>query len=97
MVKAVQALCERLLPAANRSGEEEEDAVGATREDIDERVLDFLCTVPTSLAEAALTECQTISFTGVRNRSAYLMGLLKRKAAEADTLRHKQSTGGGIR
>eukprot|EP00310_Coccolithus_braarudii_P020587 CAMPEP_0183333136 /NCGR_PEP_ID=MMETSP0164_2-20130417/2103_1 /TAXON_ID=221442 /ORGANISM="Coccolithus pelagicus ssp braarudi, Strain PLY182g" /LENGTH=472 /DNA_ID=CAMNT_0025501981 /DNA_START=54 /DNA_END=1472 /DNA_ORIENTATION=- len=92
MVQAVQAICRKLLPGKEDGEEEREEAqVGATREDIDERVLDFLCTIPTSVAEEALTECTTISFANVKNRSAYLMGLLKRKTAEADTSRHNWS------
>ena len=40
------------------------------------------CTIPVEVAEATLRECATLDFTGVRSRSAYLMGVLGRKVAD---------------
>jgi len=57
------------------------------RGDVDERVLEFLATVPTDMAEAALREAKALGMGGIRNRPAYLMGVLKRKVAEADKAR----------
>ena len=54
MTQTVKQLCEDILPAADTEAEEEPDDEGAaegtaasrvTRADVDERVLDFLCTV----------------------------------------------------
>lgn len=57
------------------------------RGDVDERVLEFLGTVPTDMAEGALREAKALGMGGIRNRPAYLMGVLKRKVGEADKLR----------
>ena len=62
-----------------REGEEGEWAERVCRDDVDERVLEFLGTVPTSVAEASLREAKALDMGGIRNRPAYLMGVLKRK------------------
>ena len=79
--------------------EDEEDAINSgygrkatapvCREDVDERVLEFLETVPSTLAEDALREAKALDMGGIRNRPAYLMGVLKRKVAEADKLKQE--------
>lgn len=88
MVQTVKELCETILPeAADEVEEEERDRARVVRADVDERVLEFLCTVPTSLAEEALREAKALDMNGVRNRSAYLMGVLKRRVAESDSVK----------
>ena len=49
--------------------------------------------MPTSLAEEALREVKALDMSGVRNRAAYLMGVLKRRVAASDSA--KGSGGGG--
>ena len=71
-------------------GDEETWAPPVCRDDIDERVLDFLGTVPMAVAEGALREAKALGMGGIRNRSAYLMGVLRRKVEEADKLRQQR-------
>ncbi|KAL1524287.1 hypothetical protein AB1Y20_019190 [Prymnesium parvum] len=92
MVLTVKEMCDSILPAAEGEEEGEDEAEGGhfacvTRADIDERVLEFLCTVPTSLAEESLREIKALDMNGVRNRSAYVMGVLKRRVAESDSVK----------
>jgi hypothetical protein len=63
--------------------------VPVTQADVDERVRDFLSTIPTPLAEEALREAKALHMGGIRNRAAYLMGVLKRKVAESDRLKQQ--------
>jgi hypothetical protein len=71
--------------------------------DLDERIMDFLGTVPTAIAEAALREAKALDMDGIRNRPAYLMGVLKRKVEDADRAKQakdkerRQRQGGGGR
>ena len=102
MVQTVRDLCASILPLAEEEQDDDNDEVGfarVTQADIDERVLDFLCTVPTSLAEQALREAKALDMADVRNRSAYLMGVLKRHVTESDSVKHgaegSKSRGGG--
>ena len=70
-------------------GGEDDGHVPVTQADVDERVREFLTTVPTPLAEEALREAKALHMGGIRNRPAYLMGVLKRKVAESDRLRQQ--------
>ena len=105
MRHAVEALCDTLLGGAAATADggggdgggdggegDVEDALAApiSRADVDERVLEFLITVPSQVAESALKEAKALDMDGVRNRSAYLMGVLKRHVAEADKLRQER-------
>ena len=63
--------------------------VPVTQADVDERVRDFLSTIPTPLAEEALREAKALHMGGIRNRAAYLMGVLKRKVADSDRLKQQ--------
>ena len=107
MRQTVREMCETILggesdvvPLAGGEEEAEGGGGGATLDDVDERIEEFLCTIPVEVAEATLRECATLDFTGVRSRSAYLMGVLKRKVADSDRLgggegENRQPRGGG--
>ena len=72
MTQTVRDLCAQILPEAgpeaDDDGDDGEEGVGATRvtrADVDDRVLDFLCTVPTSIAEEALREAKALDMDDV--------------------------------
>ena len=96
MQRQVQDMVEAILPAGGEpppAGDEDDGEAAAhaepvCRADLDERILEFLGTVPTAIAEAALREAKALDMDGIRNRAAYLMGVLKRKVADADQARH---------
>jgi hypothetical protein len=67
-VDAVKELVERIS--------QEHDTFN--REHVNAYVMDFLCTVPLSVAEAALTEYASTDLKGVRKPSAYLSNMIKR-------------------
>lgn len=103
MQQTVDVLIKTVLPTAdagraaeeqhlNSRDEADEDdyAFPVTQADVDERVRDFLTTIPTQLAEDALREAKALHMGGIRNRAAYLMGVLKRKVAESDRLKREQ-------
>lgn len=48
-------------------------------QDFDEGVKSFLYTLPLDVVEKAMSDCATLELGGIRNRSAYVMGLLKGK------------------
>jgi len=89
MLCTARELVARKLPENSAAAAEaygEEEASGwLTAADVDDRVLHFLSTVQPVVAEAALDDCASLDCNGVRNRPAYLMGLLRRKVAESDT------------
>jgi len=58
--------------------------------DIDDHNQEFLMQVPFEVAKAALTEFSELDFDGVRNRCAYLMGLIKRHLEWTDTTVEKE-------
>ena len=111
MKRQVEEMVKSILPEADAEAAEigevtKEDAEWGVRKpvcrgDVDERVLEFLQTVPTDVAESVLHEAKDIGMGGIKNRSAYLMGVLKRKVAEADKLKvekaqqRSQNKGGG--
>ena len=80
MVRTVRELVNKLLPTEDVV----ESEANVTREDVDERTLEFLSTVAPPVAEAALKEIAQLDLGGVRNRSAYLMGVLRRNVDESD-------------
>ena len=99
-LEAMRELVKQVLPVAGAAGggggggeEEGEDddagsstsGFGATREDVDEKLLEFLAGVAPAVAESVLREVKAISFDGVRNRAAYLMGVCRRKVEDSDT------------
>lgn len=47
--------------------------------DIDERAVDFLCSVPEDIASTAIAEFGSLDLAPVKNRGAFFMGLLKRR------------------
>lgn len=49
----------------------------------DDRLYEFIGTIPRSLALAAVQEASKLDLTKARNPSAYLMGVLKRRVAES--------------
>eukprot|EP00962_Isochrysis_galbana_P047143 scaffold19179_cov123-Isochrysis_galbana.AAC.1 len=93
MVRAVRELVHSVLPSAA----EAEMPSAVTRDDVDERALEFLSTVAPPVAEAALGEIAKLDLDGVRNRSAYLMGVLKRNVEESDPFAVPKDEGGGDR
>ena len=118
MRKQVQAMVANILPKGSAeeiaeaqvamSMGDEDGAGGAMaapvcQADLDERIMEFLGTVPTSVAEGALREAKALDMGGIRNRPAYLMGVLKRKVEDADRARQakekerRQRQGGGGR
>ena len=46
--------------------------------------------MPLSIAESALREAKALDMEGIRNRSAYLMGVLRRKVEEGEQQRREQ-------
>eukprot|EP00312_Isochrysidales_sp_CCMP1244_P008145 CAMPEP_0196673812 /NCGR_PEP_ID=MMETSP1090-20130531/3159_1 /TAXON_ID=37098 /ORGANISM="Isochrysis sp, Strain CCMP1244" /LENGTH=314 /DNA_ID=CAMNT_0042011589 /DNA_START=54 /DNA_END=995 /DNA_ORIENTATION=+ len=94
MSRKVRELVEEALPAAC---EAEEGQV--TREDFDERAVEFLLSVSPPVAEAAIAEMAGLNLSGVRNRSAWLMGVLRRFVAESDPFgkskEQEEATGDG--
>ena len=97
MRATLDAMIEAILPApptdSDEGGgggggyEEDEEGWGAPavhRGDLDERVLEFLISVPLPMAESALREAKALGMGGIRNRPAYLMGVLKRRVEEED-------------
>ena len=48
-------------------------------QDFDDGVRSFLYTLPLDVVERAMSDCSTLELGGIRNRSAYVMGLLKGK------------------
>jgi hypothetical protein len=91
MVRAVRELVHSMLPAAA----EAETPAAVTRDDVDERALEFLSTVAPPVAEAALGEIAALDLGEVRNRSAYLMGVLKRNVEESDKFAAPKVEAGG--
>lgn len=93
LLKSVKEMVDSHLPEATEGNAGIQ--VGATRADVDDRVMDFLATVAPAVAEAALQECTTLNFASVHNRSSYLMGVLKRLVEESDVLSPKPVKGKG--
>jgi RNA recognition motif-containing protein len=52
------------------------------RSDVDDGVMEFLCTIPMVLVEKAVAEAVELDVGTIRNKSAYLMGFLKSKVAQ---------------
>lgn len=52
------------------------------RSDVDDGVMEFLCTIPMVLVEKAVAEAVELDVGTIRNKSAYLMGFLKIKVAQ---------------
>ena len=69
----------------------EEGTISAA--DIDDKAKEFLLQVPCRVAAAALDEFAELDFEGVRNRNAYLMGLIKRHHEGTDSTRQEDSWG----
>ena len=93
MRQTVREMCETILGGESdvvplAGGEEEAEGGGgggATLDDVDERIEEFLCRFRSRWPRRRCA-CATLDFTGVRSRSAYLMGVLKRKVADSDRL-----------
>ena len=117
MRRQVEQMIQAILPEASGGEGGGEDAAAdeaggeggyggsapVCRADVDDRVLEFLQTVPVDIADGALREAKALGMGGIRNRPAYLMGMLKRKVAEADKVRierereRQQRKGGGAK
>jgi hypothetical protein len=52
---------------------------GLRREDVDERVMEFLCTLPRDVMRSAVRGCARADLGTAESRPAYLMGLIKRR------------------
>ena len=78
ILNAAKALVASTLP------EEGGERDAPTQRDADDRVIEFLSTIEASVAEAALKECVELDMSSVKNRPAYLMGVLKRKTEQSD-------------
>jgi len=89
ILNAAKALVASTLP------EEGGERDAPTQRDADDRVVEFLSTIEASVAEAALKECVELDMSSVKNRPAYLMGVLKRKTEQSDRFKPPAETKGG--
>ena len=89
ILNAAKALVASTLP------EEGGERDAPTQRDADDRVIEFLSTIEASVAEAALKECVELDMSSVKNRPAYLMGVLKRKTEQSDRFKPPAETKGG--
>lgn len=75
---------------AEGDGDGEEPIMGLAMEDVDDGVWDFLGAVTDGVATEALREFALGPRRGVRSRSAYLMGILKRHVAGQEESKHDE-------
>jgi hypothetical protein len=64
--------------------------------DLDDKVIDFLCSLPPSVARRAIRAAARADAKGVENRGAWVMGMIKIRLRRAEKIAKKLRSKGGV-